>query len=261
MLRKLERAVLKIIVINGNSSENVSERIAEAAREAALVDTEIQVITPKMGPATIEGYLDGQLSAVAICEEIAERCHDGDGFVIACFSDPGLYAARDITQKPVVGIAEAAMVTAIQLGHRFGLLTPMRRLKPVLEDLVRLKGLANRLAGVRTVDLSVAEAAEAVDSRASAFYKAGLEAIEEDGAEVLILAGAVLSGMERELTSRLNVPVLDPVKCAVAQIQVLVNLGLKTSHIGGFGLPSKKSCPSCPPEIHKLYKTEDDSHL
>jgi allantoin racemase len=244
---------MNIYVINGNSSASVSFGIEKASQEAALPGTQIHMITPRMGPATVEGYLDGQLAAVAVCEEIATYREDADAFVIACFSDPGLYAARDLTQKPVVGIAEAAMVTAIQLGHRFGLLTPLRRLKPVLEDLVYRTGVRERLAGVRMIEMSVAEAAEVSDDRLSAFYQAGLRAIHEDGAEVLILAGAVLAGMEKALTKRLAVPVLDPVKCGVAQAQLLIQLGLQTSHAGGFSAPEKKACRDCPPGISDLY--------
>ena len=247
---------MKIYVINGNTNIAVSSAIGKAALEAAFAGTEIKMITPAKGPATVEGYLDGQISALAVCEEVAKYHHDADAFVIACFSDPGLYAARDITTKPIVGIAEASMVTAVQLGHQFSLLTPLRRLKPVLNGLVKQYGFSDRLASIETVDFSVGELSESKNAHCEAFLAAGYEAVHHHGAEVLILAGAVLVGMEKTLSSQLNVPVLDPVKSAVAQAQALVKQRLFTSHIGGFSQPNQKKCVDCPDGLQRYYSSE-----
>lgn len=128
---------MRIYLINGNTTPAVTESIERAAQEIALPGTEVKAMTPPIGPATVEGYLDGQLSALGVCEAIAAHQDEADAYLIACFSDLGLYAARELCNKSVVCIAEAATVTAVQLGHRFGLLTPQRRLRPVLEGLVR----------------------------------------------------------------------------------------------------------------------------
>ncbi len=247
---------MKIYVINGNTNLAVSQEIDKAAQEAAFNGTEIRMITPEKGPATVEGYLDGQISALAVCEEIAKYHQEADAFVIACFSDPGLNAARDITTKPIVGIAEASMVTAVQLGHQFSLLTPLTRLKPVLRRLVFHYGFMDHLASIETVEFSVGELTINKAMREHAFFTAGDEAIRKQGAEVLILAGAVLVGLEKTLSKKLNVPVLDPVKSAVAQAQVLVKQNLFTSHIGGFSMPNPKDCINCPKSLNLLYKPD-----
>lgn len=244
---------MKIFVINGNTNTKVSQNINKAAQQAAFTGTETITITPEVGPASIEGYMDGQISAIGVCEVIAKYHGEADAFVLACFSDPGLYPARELTQKPIVGIAEASMVTAVQLGHLFSLLTPLRRLKPVLKGLVNQYGFMERLASIRHVDFSVAALAGSENEHMDAFFAAGTKAIDEDDAEVLILAGAVLSGKEKKLSDQLNVPVLDPVKCAVAQAQAFVKLGLETSHLGGFSKPFRKDCHNCPEEISKYY--------
>lgn len=245
---------MKIYVINGNTNTLVSQEINNAAQEAVFSGTEIITITPEMGPSTIEGYMDGQISAIGVCEMIAKYHREADAFVLACFSDPGLYPARELTQKPIVGIAEASMVTAVQLGHLFSLLTPLRRLKPVLRGLVHQYGFMERLASIRHVDFSVADLAGSDNEHMDAFSAAGTKAIDEDDAEVLILSGAVLSGKEKKLTEQLNVPVLDPVKCAVAQAQALVQLGLETSHHGGFSKPFRKDCSNCPEGFKDYYQ-------
>lgn len=162
---------MKILLINGNTTSSVTRSIQQAAQEIALPGTDIQALTPATGPATVEGYLDGQLSALGICEVVAAHQDEADAFVIACFSDPGLYAVREISERPVVGIAEASMITAVQLGHCFGLLTPQRRLRPVLEGLAHQYGFASRLAGVQVVDRSVAAVAVPGEERREMFLQ------------------------------------------------------------------------------------------
>jgi Asp/Glu/hydantoin racemase len=247
-----------ILLINGNTTPAVTVGIEQAGRAAAPPGVTVSAITPPSGPATVESYLDGQLAAVGVCAAIAAQQEAADAFVIACFSDPGLYAAREFSRRPVVGIAEAAMLTAVQLGGRFGLLTPQPRLRPVLEGLVRSYGFADRLAGVQVVDWSVAAAAQPGPARSEAFLQAGRRAWRDDGAEVLILAGAVLAGLEVELAAQLPIPVLDPIKCAVAQAYALLLLGQPTNRADRRAVPERKACRGCPPELTAhLYRAED----
>lgn len=245
---------MHILVINGNSSTWASDSIESAARLALWPGVTLSMLTPPTAPPTIEGYLDAELSALAVCEQIALHRKEADAFVIACFSDPGLAAARTIVSQPVVGIAEASLVTAVQIGLRFGLLTPLRHMRPILAGLVRSYGFESRLAGIQNVDLNVAQSGQPGPARMNAFGEAGRRAIAEDGAEVLILAGAVMAGMEVELSSQLGLPVLDPVKCAVAQAQALMQLGLSTSRAGGYPALLARDCRDCPPGIADVFR-------
>jgi len=244
---------MNITVINGNISSSVSEDILQAARLVAFPGTEITMVTPEIGPATIEGYLDAQLSALGVCEEIARANQTTDAFVIACFSDPGLYAAREMTSIPVIGIAQASMITALQLGHSFSLLSPLKKMRPILKKMAVGYGFQDHLASVRTVEMSVSQAAIHSQDRLNAFLQAGATAIEKDGAEVLILAGAVMAGMEIEMTRELGIPVLDPVKCAMIQAQGLVALQLYTSKMGGFSEHRPKKSRGAPSNLAKYY--------
>lgn len=115
---------------------------------------------------------------------------------------------------------------------------------------------------MRVVNRGVAAVAVPGEDRLELFLEAAQHSLTDDGAEVLILAGAVLSGLEVELGDRLAVPVLDPVKCAVAQAQALVQLGLHTSRYGGFAHSPRKACLNCPPEIKaSVYEPPEERWL
>src|SRR5690242_3218208 len=104
---------MKIKIINPNTTQSMTDKIAASAHAVAGSDTQIIAVSPQMGPATIESYYDEALCAVGVLEEIRQGEPLGiDAYIIACFGDPALYAAREITSVPVIGIAEAAMRTA-----------------------------------------------------------------------------------------------------------------------------------------------------
>jgi allantoin racemase len=214
---------VKILVINGNTNASITNEVERTGRQVAFPGTEVVALTPNVGPPTVEGYLDGQLSALGVCEAIAAHQVEADAFVIACFSDPGLYAAREFSVKPVVGIAQASMITAIQLGYRFGLLSPQPRLRPVLEGLVRYYGFQEHFGGIWTINQSVAEVVNS-GNRLNIFLKAAQCFVQQADVQVLILAGAVFSGLDVAMSQHLGKPVLDPVKCAIIQAQGLVLL-------------------------------------
>lgn len=127
------------------------------------------------------------------------------------------------------------MVTAIALGSQFGILTPLRRLRSVIFDLVNKYRFQNRCADT-AVEIGVAQAAQQSDSTFRAFLDTSRKLRDEKYAEVIILGGAVLTGLEVEMSSALGIPVLDPVKCAVVQAQALVNLGAVTKSRDIFSL-------------------------
>src|SRR5581483_5151273 len=124
-----KEARMRILVINPNTSEEMTRDIGEEARRYARPDTELEVTSPAWGPRSIEGHYEEELAAVATLETIRERAADADGVVIACFGDPGLWAAREISPVPVVGIAEAATLTPCTVGHRFTIVSVIPRVK------------------------------------------------------------------------------------------------------------------------------------
>ena len=244
---------MRLLVVNSNTAEAVTAQVEAAARAVAGPGTEIVAVSAPWGPSAIEGRTDGLLAAAATVEAIAQREAGFDGFVIACYSDPGLQAARELTDKPIVGIAEASMLLATTLGHRFSILSPLRRLRPVLEELARAYGLQDRLASVRTVEVGILEVGRAGRPGLDAFIEAGRLALEQDGAEVLCLGGAVLAGRDREVSAALGVPALDGTACAVKRCEALVSLGLRTSKLGGYQPPRPKRVTDGPAALERWY--------
>lgn len=132
---------MRILIINPNTTEAMTEDIEAEGRRYARPDTEIEATSPAWGPASIEGHFEEELSAVATLETIARRGSECDGIALACYGDPGLYAARELSPVPVVGIAEASMHMACMVAHRFSIVTVLSRIQPLLEDVVRRYGM------------------------------------------------------------------------------------------------------------------------
>lgn len=245
---------MRILVVNSNTSEAVTARVRAVTQSSAPPGTSIDVLTAEWGPCSIEGRLDGLLGALATVELIARHRDAYDGFVIACYSDPGLLEAREVTARPVVGIAEASMLTACLLGQRFSIITVLRRLGPVLRELAARYGLAGRLASVRTTEMAVLAAAADPEAAARALGDLGRLAIEQDDAEVLCLGGAAMAGLDARLAAELGVPVLDGLSCALHQIQGLVAQGLHTSRALSLRPPERKAAIRLPADLAPLYE-------
>lgn len=229
----------KILVINPNTSLSMTEDIKLSAESVKLPDTEMTYVNPNEGPESIETYLDEFLSAIGVLKIIATERDNYDGFIIACGDDPGLFGAREITQKPVVTIGQAPMLLVPLLGRKFTILGTWPGDKTRSEDKVSKYFLDELLASVLPSGESVlgshCDHAGLMDS----LEKLGNKAIEEDGAEVLVTTCAGMAGVHQELSERLGVPVLEGVSCAVKLTEILIDLGLKTTRVGGFAVLSE----------------------
>ncbi len=236
---------MHLLLINPNTTPEMTESIAQCARRYARSDTEIMAVNPEKGPVSIEGYFDEAIAAEAALDLMIRNRDGFDAYIIGCFGDPGLFAAREIMKVPVIGIAEAAMLTACMLGYRFSILDVMQRTWPQLEDLILRYGLKSRCASVRAVELSVLETETKSDRVREKLLAAGRQALEEDRAEVLLLGCAGMSGLDKDLEKALNVPVLDGVVCAVKMAEGLVDYQAFTSKICAFKYPEPKEYKQC----------------
>jgi allantoin racemase len=238
---------MRLLVVNPNTSEEMTRDIGEEARRYARPGTEIEVVSPAWGPRSIEGHYEEEIAAVATLETIRERAGDFDGVVIACYGDPGLAAAREISPVPVVGIAEASMLMACTVAHRFSIVTVLPRVKPMLDDMVRLHGLEARCASVRTTPLSVLDCERDPSAAEREIVKASLAAVAEDGAEAICLGCAGMGPLDKAVERQVGVPVLDGVACAVKLIEGLLDYGLATSRVAAFKHPEPKEFVNYPP--------------
>jgi allantoin racemase len=228
----------KILVVNPNTTASITETIAAAARAVAAPGTEILAVTSSMGPASIEGFYDEAFAVPGLIQALL-NARDADAGIIACFDDTGLDAARSVAPFPVVGICEAALVTAGQLAKRIAVITTLPRSIVPLEELVRRYGFAER-ARVTACDVAVLDL-EKPGSGAAGKLEAGIASALDEGAEAIVLGCAGMADLAQKLSEKFGVPVVDGVAAAVKQAEALAGLKLRTSRRGAYAFPSAKA--------------------
>ncbi len=231
---------MHIRLINPNTTETMTETIAEAARLFASAGTVISATTSKSGAASIEGHYDEAMSVVGLIEAIRED-PDADAYVIACFGDPGLLAAREFTAAPVLGIAEAAMHAASFIATGFSIVTTLERTRIIAEHLVRNYGMTQHCRRVRAVDIPVLALEDPTSNARDRILAECETAIAEDSAGAIVLGCAGMADLTKHIEDRLQVPVIDGVAAAVRFAEALVGLGLKTSKRGDLAFPLPKT--------------------
>ena len=231
---------MRIHVINPNTTRSMTLKIGAAAKAAASPGVEVTAVNPDFGPPSIEGYFDEAFSVPGLIEEIG-KASDADAFVVACFDDTGLDAARCATEAPVVGIGEAAFHLASLIAAKFSVVTTLSRSIAPIEHNLAKYGLSSR--GAREC---APPRFRCWRSRSRALARgASIEqeidrALAEDGAEAIVLGCAGMTDLARDLERKAGVPVLDGVACAVSLAESLVRLGLRTSKRRTYAPPLAK---------------------
>lgn len=219
----------RIIVINPNSSQACTDGI-NAALDPLRFDgaPEIECLTLAEGPPGIETqrHVDGVIAPM--CRLIEANDNRASAFVISCFSDPGLQSVRETTRKPVLGIAESAMLTACTLGDRFGIIAILAASVPRHRRFIRGLGLEARFAGEVPVGLGVAELTDE-GKTLDRMIDCGRRLRDEAGASVLIMGCSGMARYRGRLEDDTGLPVVDPTQAAVTMAIGAVCLGLKTA--------------------------------
>lgn len=233
---------MKIKVINPNTTLSMTDKIAAAARAAAAAGTEIIAVSPQMGPVSIEGWHDEAFATIGVIDEVrrgeAEGC---DGYVIACFGDPGLGAAREIARGPVVGIAEAAMHAASLIGGGFSIVSMQERSRQGLEHLVHAYGMERHCRAIRMTDLPVLELEiEGSDAQAKVIEECRRAIIEDHSDSVLLGCGG-MSDLMAKVSDAIGAPAIDGVTAGVKLVEALVGMGLGTSKRQSYARPLPKT--------------------
>ena len=205
----------RILVVNPNSNEVVTKGLADALAPLQFADgPEIECRTLAEGPYGIETQEHVESVALPLRRLIAGS-NDVDAFVIACYSDPGLHVCREATDRPVFGINESGVLTALARAERFGVIAigqpSIRRHVRYLRQM----GLDARFAGERPLNMSVAEAASG-GKTLDRMIEVGAELRDEDGADVVVMGCAGMARHRQPLEAALGVPVIDPTQAAVA---------------------------------------------
>lgn len=210
-----------ILVVNPNSNPAVTQGFDEALTPLRLPGgPQILCETLAEGPFGVQTQADVESVALPLARVVAQR-HEVDAFVIACYSDPGLFVCREATQKPVLGIAECGLLSAMARGQRFGVIAIARRSIPRHIRYMRQMGILDRLAAERALEMSVAEAASGTETLAR-MIATGKELRDLDGADVIVMGCAGMARHRRGVEDALGIPVIDPVQAAVTMAMGIV---------------------------------------
>jgi Asp/Glu/hydantoin racemase len=250
-------ADMKILLLNPNTSEDVTQRLASVARQAAASGTIVVPATAPRGVPYISNRVEALIAGALVLEMLAERNGSFDAAIIAAFGDPGLFGARELFDVPVIGMSEAAMLTACMLGKRFGVVSFAAALAPWYEECVESHGLAGRCAGIRCLDEPFRSISDVQVEKEEALVRLARASVEQDGADVIILAGAPLAGLAATVADRIPVPVVDQVQAALKQAEALVSLKPLKATTGRFRRPDAKPNTGLPQALAARLAQED----
>jgi allantoin racemase len=234
--------MLRILFINPIGSDIVDEGMLETIKKIKRPDVEAKVVHLSKGPVHMEYHYYEHLNLGETLEWVKWAEKEGyDAVVIGCFYDPGFREAKELVTIPVVPVGMVTMHVAATLGHKFSVIVGRRKWIPRIESNVFMYGLERKLASFRVINFTVPRMAEEPEKLKGAILEEAKKAIEEDGAEVIVLGCTFESGFMRELVGKLRVPVLDPVvtswKFAEMMADLYRKVGLTHSKLYGFEPP------------------------
>ena len=238
---------MRILVVNVNTTESMTESIGATARAAAAPGTEIVALTPLFGAESVEGNYESYVAAVAVMETVRSYPGPFDAVIQAGYGEHGREGLQELLDVPVVDITEAAASTAQFLGHKYSVVTTLDRAVPMIEDRLKLAGLDARCASVRASGMAVLDLEADPDAAVEAIVAESAAAVEHDGAEVICLGCGGMAELAERVKQRTGVPVVDGVAAAVTIAESLVRLGLTTSKVRTYARPRPKAFTHWPP--------------
>ena len=225
---------MKLLFINPNTSAHLTDMGARIARNVARPDTEIVPATGRFGARYITTRAAAAIAGHAALDCYAREGQGADAVLIACFGDPGLFALRELASVPVIGMAEASCHMAATLGRKFSIVTGGLAWGPMLEEFVAAIGLSTNLASVRTVTATGADIAADPEKALAGLTQTCHAAVNEDGAEAIILGGLGLAGIASRIAADVPVPLIDNVVAAVRMAEAAASLGVVKARAGSF---------------------------
>ena len=231
---------MRILVVNVNTTESITDTIAQQARAVASPGTEIVGLTPYFGAESVEGNFESYLAAIAVMDRVMAYDQPFDAVIQAGYGEHGREGLQELLNVPVVDITEAAASTAMFLGHAYSVVTTLDRTVPLIEDRLKLAGLYQRCASVRASGMAVLELEEDPLGAMEAIVRQAELAIRDDKAEVICLGCGGMAGLDEQIRQRTGVPVVDGVAAAVMVAESLVRLGLSTSKVRTYAMPRPK---------------------
>jgi allantoin racemase len=240
---------MRILLLNANTTAFVTETAAAEARRVASPGCEILAVTADFGAAIVATRTEHAIAEHAAVVLAARHAADCDAVVIAVSYDTGLKALREMLTVPVVGMTEAALLTACMLGGPIGLIGFGQRVWPIYRELIEACGLSARIAGSRVLEGKSAYQPGDTSVLDAELVATAQELIGKDGAESIVLLGAVMAGAARRIEERVPVPVLDGIRCAVPQAEALVRIGARKPETGSYAPPGERQVSRLDPAL------------
>ncbi|WP_227369209.1 aspartate/glutamate racemase family protein [Halomonas sp. M20] len=232
---------MHIRVINPNTTATMTATIDAAAKRIAAPGTEISSTNPASGPVSIESHFDEAISAVGVTEEVMKGEQEKvDAYIIACFGDPGLLAARELTRAPVIGIAEAAFHMATLISTRFSIVTTLGRTGIIAEHLLDMYGFSHHCRRVRAAEIPVLDLEDDSDAALTRIIDECKRARDEDNIGAIVLGCGGMADLTGQISDAVGLPIVEGVTAAVKLSEALVGLGLGTSKVGDLAFPRPK---------------------
>lgn len=241
---------MRILVINPNTTQSMTDSIGESARRYASPGTEIVPLTPLYGADGIDCNFESLLSAVAVMDRVATYEGSFDAVVMAGFGEHGREGVQEITGVPVLDIAESSAYVAQMIGRTYSVVTTLDRSIGSIQDRLLLAGLSARCASVRATGIGTLELDADPDSALMAIVEQARRAVVDDHAEVICLGCGGMAGLDEAISTALGVPVVDGVAAGVRLAEALVGMGLSTSKACSFAPPEKKTIIGWPLSRH-----------
>jgi len=226
----------RLALINPNTDGGHTAAMSAAVAEVLPAGAAVSVLEVARGPRSIESSVDATIAAA----EVVEAVRSGpphDGYLIACFSDPGLHAVRELTSAPVVGIGEAAYRAASMVAKRFAVITTLSRSIADLEDAIDACGLARQCVGVLPLEIPVARQGAGFPATTERIIELGRQAVADLGAGALVLACGGMSEVTDAVQSAVGVPATNGVAIGALTAYGLWRAGLRTSTRGAYAPP------------------------
>ncbi|WP_372622198.1 aspartate/glutamate racemase family protein [Falsiroseomonas sp.] len=243
---------MRLLVANPNTTPEVTELCARAARAVASPGTEIVPLTGRFGARIINSRAENAIAGHAMLELLADNISGTDAVLLAVSYDTALLAARELLPVPVVGMTEASMYAACLLGTRFGLVT--FGTPTAYHELVAQQGLTARLAGIRAINASAADALSDPDAVDALVAEAVAGLVAETGAEAVALCGAAMAGMPGRIADSVPVPVLDGIASGVGMCEMLVKLRPAKARLGSLAHPGTRATLGLSPALAALLR-------
>ncbi len=245
---------MKLLVVNANTSPQVTELVVTEARRAASPGTEIVSATGRFGARIISTRAENAIAQHALVELVAEHHRGCDAVLIGVSYDTGLAAARELLPIPVVGMTEAALHTACLIGGRFGMITFDRRSEAAYREIVASCGLAGRMGALRSIQAQATDMYRDPAIVEAKVVEAAQLLVEQDNVDAIIISGAAMAGMPRRVQDRIAVPTIDGVNCGTRLAEMLAAMKLPKPRSGSYAAVPAKELVDVAPAIAALYR-------